>query len=70
MGLRDDIIPTEQLIITSLIVELNAFSVVQLITNDTSNLLTKPLLIDCINHFENFPQQVYRACVLQSQQMY
>ena len=43
--------------LNNLIVELDALSVVLLMTNNTANLLMKPLLIDCRNLLKEIPNK-------------
>ena len=47
MALRDGLTLARELNLNSLIVEMDAMSVVQLINNDSVNMLMEPLFIDC-----------------------
>ena len=47
MALRDGLTLARELNLNSFIIEMDAMSVVQLMNNDSVNMLMEPLLIDC-----------------------
>lgn len=63
-ALRDGLVLAKAMRLNSLIVELDALSVVLLMTNNNVNLLMEPLLIDCKNLLREFPnkQIVHAFC--------
>ena len=56
-ALRDGLVLAKEMGLNNLIVELDALSVVLLMTNNTANLLMKPLLIDCRNLLKEIPNK-------------
>ena len=56
-ALRDGLVMAKEMGLNSLVIELDAPSVVLLMTNNSANLLMKPLLTDCRNLLREMPNK-------------
>ena len=63
-ALRDGLVMAKEMGLNSLVIELDALSVVLLMTNNNANLLMEPLLTDCKNMLREIPnkQIVHAYC--------